>query len=285
MKFAFTTCVCLGRSVIEKIYEMGGSFQFFVTLKDDISKNKSGRVYIDDIAEKHGVPLIKVENVNEQRVIDAIKEYGIDWMFIIGWSQIAKRELLCAPGKGCIGMHPTLLPKGRGRASIPWAILKGLDKTGVTMFCLDVGVDTGGILGQVEIMLDRNIDAKELYNQVIDAHIQLIERYWEDLVNDRIAVIPQDDSAATIWPGRRPEDGELKHEMKVEEAERLVRAVTHPYPGAFYIKDGKKVIVWSAKISQLSERAQEEEPECFSCSDGFLILLDWEVDEIVNQGK
>ena len=39
-------------------------------------------------------------------------------------------------------MHPTLLPVGRGRAAIPWAIIKGLDKTGVTMFKLDEGVDT-----------------------------------------------------------------------------------------------------------------------------------------------
>lgn len=285
MKFAFTTCVLLGRSVIEKIYEMGGSFQFLVTLKDDMGRNKSGRVYIDDIAEKYGIPVIKVENVNEQKVIDAIKEYDIDWMFIIGWSQIAKNELLHAPKKGCIGMHPTLLPKGRGRASIPWAILKGLDKTGVTMFCLDEGVDTGGILGQVEIMLEKNIDAKELYNRVTDAHIRLIERYWEELVNDRIAVTPQDDSKATTWPGRHPKDGELSHEMTVEEAERLVRAVTHPYPGAFYIKDGKKVIVWSAKISEKSEKEQEEEAERFSCSDGSLILMDWEIIEMEDQGK
>ena len=227
MKFAFTTCVLLGRSVIEKIYEMNGKLEFLVTLKDDRAKNKSGRTYIDDIAKKYHVPLIKVDNVNEQQVIHAIKEYDIDWMFIIGWSQIARAELLAAPKRGCIGMHPTLLPKGRGRASIPWAILKGLDKTGVTMFRLDEGVDTGGILGQVEIMLDQTTNATELYRQVTDAHVRLIGKYWEDLVNDTIAMTPQDNFLATEWPGRHPKDGELQHDMTVKEAERLVLSLIH----------------------------------------------------------
>lgn len=277
MKFAFTTCVQLGRSVIEKIYEMGGGFEFLVTLKDDIAKNKSGRVYIDDVAEKYNIPLIKVENVNGQEVIDAIKEYGIDWMFIIGWSQIAKKELLYAPKKGCIGMHPTLLPKGRGRASIPWAILKGLDKTGVTMFRLDEGVDTGDILGQVEIVLDQAMDAAGLYDRIIDAHVCLIEKYWKDLVKGTITLMPQDNSTATEWPGRHPEDGELKHEMTVKEAERLVRAVTHPYPGAFYMNDSRKIIVWSAQIS--NKPSEKEGTDSFRCLDGYLIPVDWEIEK------
>jgi methionyl-tRNA formyltransferase len=58
--------------------------------------------------------------------------FQIDWLLIIGWSQIARRELLETPACGCLGMHPSLLPIGRGRAAIPWAILKGLDQTGVT---------------------------------------------------------------------------------------------------------------------------------------------------------
>ena len=242
MKFAFTTCVLLGRSVIEKIYEMNGKLEFLVTLKDDRAKNKSGRTYIDDIAKKYHVPLIKVDNVNEQQVIHAIKEYDIDWMFIIGWSQIARAELLAAPKRGCIGMHPTLLPKGRGRASIPWAILKGLDKTGVTMFRLDEGVDTGGILGQVEIMLDQTTNATELYRQ-----------------------------------GRHPKDGELQHDMTVKEAERLVRATTRPYPGAFYKEGRKKIIVWSARIS--GDEPKGETTDGFLCSDGYLIPVDWEMEE------
>lgn len=270
MKFAFTTCVQLGRSCIEKIYELGGRPDLLITLKDEIEKEKSGRIYLDDIADKHKVPLLKINSINDVEVQEAVKEKEIDWLFIIGWSQIAKQAVLNAPKKGCIGMHPTLLPMGRGRASIPWAILKGLDKTGVTMFRMDAGVDTGDILGQIEIPLKPGITATELYDCVTKAHTELIEKYWEDIVYDKLSAVKQDESMATEWPGRKPEDGRLSHDMTMEEADRLVRAVTRPYPGAFYETVGKKVIIWSAVVSR------EASEYGYQLKDGYLVPVDYE---------
>lgn len=271
MKFAFVTCVQLGKSVIEKICDLGGKFEFLVTLKDERGVNKSGRIYLDDIAKKYNVPLYKVDNVNDVMILEAIKKYDIDWLFIIGWSQIAKKELLNTPHKGCIGMHPTLLPVGRGRASIPWAIIKGLTKTGVTMFRLDEGIDTGDILGQVEIEIDKNMTATELYAGVEEAHVKLIEKYWKSILDDTIELKEQDERLATEWPGRRPEDGEIYHSMNVVDAERLIRAVTHPYPGAFYYIGNKKIIVWKAKISHKMESMFS-----FKCKDGYIVPLVFE---------
>lgn len=272
MKIAFTTCVKLGESCIKKILEIGGSLELLITLKDEKAKNKSGRVYLDDIAEENHIPLLKINNINDPEVVKEIKKMEIDWLFIIGWSQIAKCDVLKAPRKGCIGMHPTLLPEGRGRASIPWAILKGLNKTGVTMFCLDEGVDTGDILGQIEISLHDNITATELYEKINETHVELIEKYWNDIVNDHLILRKQDETLATIWKGRRPEDGEMNGEMTMQEAERLVRAVTHPYPGAFFYKKEKKVIVWSAEVSEYPRKNN------FKLKDGYLNLLKYEIE-------
>lgn len=271
MKIAFTTCVQLGKSCIEEIYKIGGSLDLLITIKDEKAKNKSGRIYLDDIANEHNVPLLKINHINDKEVLDAIKEYDIDWLFIIGWSQIAGEAILKAPTYGCVGMHPTLLPKGRGRAAIPWAILKGLDKTGVTMFKLDEGVDTGDIIGQGIIPMDETTTATELYEKVDEMHIQLIREYWDAIVNNTVELKKQDNSIATEWPGRKPADGEIFSEMTMVEAERLVRAVTHPYPGAFYIKDDKKVIVWKAK-------AQPEAGENgIRLTDGYLVPIEYEV--------
>ena len=74
-----------------------------------------------------------------------------------------------------IGAHPTLLPKGRGRAAIPWAIIKGLDSTGLTFFKMDKGVDTGDILQQIEIPITKDETSNTLYDKVNTAHIDLIE--------------------------------------------------------------------------------------------------------------
>mgnify|MGYP001263515472 CR=1 FL=1 len=270
MKIAFATCVQLGLSCIEEIYRIGGRIDLFITLKDEIAKNKSGRIYLDEIADKNDATLLKINNINDWAVIDALKNYGIDWLFIIGWSQIAKKMVLETPNNGCIGMHPTLLPVGRGRAAIPWAIIKGLDQTGVTMFKLDEGVDTGDIIAQGVIKINESTNATYLYEKVEKMHVELISKYYKDIVNDKVVLIKQDQSKATEWPGRKPEDGELFSIMTMDEADRLIRAVTRPYPGAFY-KDGCKVTrIWSAK------KAESEGDIKFR--DGFIKLLDYEVE-------
>ena len=102
------------------------------------------------------------------------------------------------------------------------------------------------------------------------SHVELISKYWDDIVNDRVVLTKQDESKATEWPGRKPEDGELLSSMTMGEADKLVRAVTHPYPGAFY-KDGDKIVkIWSAKVDP-------NEGE-IKLSDGYLTPIDYEIE-------
>lgn len=269
-RIAFATCVQLGLSCIEEIYRIGGNLDLLITLSDEKAKNKSGRVYLDKISEKKDVPLLKINNINDQEVIDSLKKYKIDWLFIIGWSQIAKKEVLETPTYGCIGMHPTLLPQGRGRAAIPWAILKGLEKTGVTLFKLDEGVDTGDIIGQEVIHMTKDITATELYEKVNQAHISLISKYWEDIINNTITLTKQDEANATEWPGRTPEDGEIYSHMTMDEADRLVRAVTHPYPGAFYRNGDKIIRIWAAETNETYGEIK--------LKDGYLTPIEYEIE-------
>lgn len=269
-KIAFATCVQLGLSCIEEIYRIGGNLDLLITLNDEKVKNKSGRIYLDNVASENNAPLLKINNINDQEVLDALREYQIDWLFIIGWSQIARKEVLEAPTYGCIGMHPTLLPIGRGRAAIPWTIIKGLDKTGVTMFKLDEGVDTGDIIGQGVIRIGNNTTATELYKKVDDMHINLIAKYWNNIVNNNITLTKQNEEMATEWPGRKPEDGELLNRMTMDEADKLVRAVTRPYPGAYY-NDGEKTLrIWSAKTN-----INEGE---IGLNDGYIVPIDYEIE-------
>lgn len=270
MKLGFVTCVQLGLSCMQAIYQSGGALSLAMTLPDDRALAKSGRVFLDDFCAEYQIPLIKSPHVNNAAVIEAIRAAAIDWLFIIGWSQIAGPELLAAPKQGVLGMHPTLLPQGRGRAAIPWAILKKLDKTGVTLFKLDQGVDTGPIAAQQIIPLAADETATTLYARVDQAHVQIMKDFIPKLLAHQITLLPQDETLATEWPGRRPEDGQIDPTGSVWEAERLVRAVTRPYPGAFYFEDGKKVVVWQATVSE----TQPLEGKFLKFTDGFLRLLD-----------
>jgi methionyl-tRNA formyltransferase len=255
MRLGFVTCVQLGLSCMETIYRAGGELSFAMTLLDSQAPNKSGRVYIDDFCQAHGISLHKSSHINNADAIDAIKNAQLDWLFIIGWSQIASRPVLEATRFGVMGIHPTLLPEGRGRAAVPWAILKGLDKTGVTMFKMDEGVDTGPIAAQIEIPLTNATTATALYERVETAHVALMSDVIQKLRANALHLVEQDESKATIWPGRKPEDGAIDLEGSVWQAERLVRAVTRPYPGAYYDVDGIRHFVWEAHVGAKDEPA------------------------------
>lgn len=274
MKFGFVTCVQLGKSCMEAIYEVGGHLDLVITLNDSQAVNKSGRVYLDEFCSTNNINLLKSSHINNDECIDAIKDHGLDWLFIIGWSQIANKKLLSTPNKGVLGIHPTLLPKGRGRASIPWAIVKGLDETGVTLFKLDEGVDTGDIVDQLVIPLNEDITATELYDLVENSHITLMKDVFGKLENDSVMLKKQDHSQATEWLGRTPADGEIDLNGSVLDADRLIRAVTKPYPGAFFIENNKKYIVWSANILKPEDKSGSK---VIKFADGELCLNNYEI--------
>lgn len=244
-RVGFVTCVQLGLACMEEILATGGRLDLVLTLPDDRARRKAGRAYLDEFCGKRGIPLLKVVHINDAEAVEATRAHEIDWLCIIGWSQIAGPHVLAAPRHGALGMHPTLLPKGRGRAAIPWAILKGLSETGVTLFRLGEGVDTGPIGGQVRLPIRPDETATTLYDRVNEAHRTLIRECWPRLQAGTLSFTPQDESLASYWPGRTPADGRLEPTHSVLEADRLVRATTRPYPGAFRELEGRVLRIWA----------------------------------------
>jgi len=252
VRFGFIICVRLGESCIEELAAFGANLVYLGSLHDEIARKKSGRVYLDGLAQRLDVPLTKFRNINDHDAVESIREAELDWLYLIGWSQIARSHILTTPTRGVIGMHPTLLPKGRGRASIPWAILKGLTETGVSMFQLDEGTDTGPLLGQVRVPIAPDETSTSLYDKIAEAHRTLIRDVHQPLAEGQIAPVAQDNSLATEWPGRSPEDGSIiRTRMTVSDVDRLVRASTHPYPGAYVVEDAGGVVrVWAGQQTE-----------------------------------
>jgi methionyl-tRNA formyltransferase len=239
---------------MEEIYACGGRLELVHTLTDSQAVQKSGRVFVDDFCAGHHIPVVKGRNINDAAVVASIEAARLDWLFIIGWSQIAGDAVLGATTRGVLGIHPTLLPQGRGRAAIPWAILKGLQTTGVTLFKLDANVDTGPIIAQKRIKVDERETATTLYEKVAVAHRDVIRGAWPDLAADAVGLRPQDETLASYWPARTPADGELS--ATVAEIDRLVRAATRPYPGAFIKREHDVLRIWAGRpVKGFSERA------------------------------
>ncbi|MGZ6729504.1 MAG: formyltransferase family protein, partial [Gaiellaceae bacterium] len=134
MRLVWVSFDVMGRDCLVAAAEAGAEVAAVVTLPGPIDPSRSGQCSFDEIAGELGAKLVETADVNSPATVEAVREVEPDLIFIVGWSQLVGDGFIGLARHGVFGMHPTLLPRHRGRAAIPWAILCGLAKTGVTLF-------------------------------------------------------------------------------------------------------------------------------------------------------
>jgi methionyl-tRNA formyltransferase len=279
MRLVWVSFDVMGRDCLAAAAESGAEVAAVVTLPGPIDPNRSGQCSFDEIAADLGARLIETADVNAPDTIAALRDADPDLIFVVGWSQLVMDEFIGLPRHGVFGMHPTLLPRHRGRAAIPWAILSGLAKTGVTLFQIADGTaDSGPIVGQVEVPIAPDETATTLYEKVTAAHLELVREYVPKLVDGTAERTPQDTRRASAWPKRTPADGIIDWETRAPYLYDWVRAQTRPYPGAFTYLGDEKLVVWRARPVELDEDAPagtvvgEEDGPVVACGEGGLVL-------------
>ena len=261
------------------------------TLDETRTLSTSGYQPFDHIADELTTPLHKVTSMKNADSIQLVASYAPDLIFVIGWSELVPSSVLDIPkhnhraqerhsnSHGCIGMHPTMLPIGRGRAPIPWSIIKGLKESGVTMFYLEDEADAGDIIAQRCFDITLEDDASSVYDKVSRLHYDIMREHFPLLVQGIAPRLPQDQTKATVWQKRTPEDGVINWNKPLTEQHNWIRGLTHPYPGAFFFWKGHKVVVWKATLGQgqsfarpgtvLGNSAKEM---AVACPDGIILL-------------
>jgi methionyl-tRNA formyltransferase len=246
IRIAFIGCVAEGRRSLETLLAMGEKVVGIFTLTPERAAKTSGAVRWDDLADEHGIPLHLVRNINDEEAVEALRELRPDLIFCVGWTQLLRKPILDLPRLGCIGFHASLLPRYRGRAPVNWAIINGETETGNTMMLLDDGVDTGDILAQRRFPIEPDDTCATVYEKVSRSEEEMIREVMPLVHQGRMPRRPQDHSRATVMPKRRPRDGVIDWNRSTRELHDWVRALTHPYPGAFTYLDGTRVRVWKA---------------------------------------
>jgi methionyl-tRNA formyltransferase len=181
-----------------------------------------------------------------------------DLLWITDFRYLIPPEMIALAPLGAVNLHPSLLPRYRGRASINWAIIYGERKLGLTAHFVDEGMDTGDVIEQVsyEIRDDQDVgDCFDILNPLYASITRQVLSYFEGGGVPRVA---QDHSLATSFPRRRPEDGLIDWTQSARSIHNLIRAVAAPYPGAFTILNGRSVTIWKARIA--NETASTSEP-------------------------
>jgi methionyl-tRNA formyltransferase len=200
----------------------------------------------DEVVERHGLVHRHFTTLRDPEVTAWCAALEPDVGAVVGVSQLVGDDLLAVPPLGFLGMHPTLLPTGRGRAPIPWALIKGLDETGVSIFRCDAAADRGAIYAQERVPIHYEDTASTLGARTDEVAARLLVQTVRGLADGTAVAVPQDESAATEWPRRRPEDGVIDWSQPKRRVYDFVRALTHPYPGAFTTIDGERLHVWAA---------------------------------------
>ncbi|HVQ35682.1 MAG TPA: methionyl-tRNA formyltransferase [Candidatus Bathyarchaeia archaeon] len=246
IRIGFIGCVAEGRRSLETLLDLRETVAAVFTLRPDLAASVSGAVPWEDITAEHGIPLHYVRNMNDPEPVATLRALAPDLVFCVGWTQLLKREVLEIPRLGCLGFHASLLPGYRGRAPINWAIIRGEVETGNTLMVLDDGVDTGDIVAQRRFPIDDADTCATLYEKVARSEDDMIREVMPLVRAGRLPRVPQDHARATVMPRRRPEDGVIDWTRTTREIHDWVRALTHPYPGAFTSLSGRRVFVWKA---------------------------------------
>ncbi len=203
----------------------------------------------DALIEEIDCPSRRFRDVNEESHRAWVEELSPDLGVVVGVSQLIREPLLSIPPQGVLGMHPTFLPEGRGRAPIPWALIRDLPRTGVSIFKCVPQADEGPVFLQERVPIYYEDNASDLGMRTDEVAARLLCRCVHQFENGDATEITQDPTAATDWPRRRPEDGLIDWQRGRRELYNWVRALTHPYPGAFTEHRGHRLFIWRARES------------------------------------
>lgn len=184
------------------------------------------------IAQEAGVPVFQPEKINTPEGVALLQALSPDLCVVAAYGQIFKQDALAVPMHGFINVHASLLPCYRGAAPINWAIYHGETRTGVTIFRIQRGVDTGDMLAQEAIAIGPDETAGDVEARLAPIGARLALQAVDQLAAGTARPIPQDDTQASAAPKLKKEDGLIDWTRSAAQVCNQVRAM-QPWPTAY----------------------------------------------------
>jgi len=211
-------------------------------------------------AREKGVPVFTPEKVNTPEWIGRIAALKPDLILSVYYRNMISSKILPLAPLGAFNMHGSLLPKYRGRAPINWAVLHGEPRIGMTLHRMVKSADAGAIVDQDGVAIGPRDTAEQAFRKVLPCARRVLARQIDALLAGSAKETPQDESQATCFGGRKPENGRIIWSQTSTQIFNLIRAVTDPYPGAFTDVDGARLMVWWAETESPATRGRRGAP-------------------------
>ena len=238
----------IGYVCLQAILRAGAEVSAVFTHDDDPDETVWFRS-VRQLAEAHQVPVYTPASVNTPEWVARITAAQPDFIFSFYYRKLLSNEVLAAARAGALNLHGSLLPKYRGRCPVNWVLIHGERESGVTLHYMVEKPDRGDIVAQRAVPIADDDTALTLFHKLTDASAVLMREVYPQLCAGTAPRVPQDHARASYFGGRRPEDGRIDWSQPARVVFNLVRAVTHPYPGAFTAWQGRTLYIWEARLA------------------------------------
>lgn len=231
-----------------------------VVTQPDKAKGRSGQLTFPPVKEcalRHNIPVFQPKKIKTPEAIEQLKTYPADVFVVAAFGQILSQEILDMPPYGCLCVHASLLPGYRGASPIQNVILQGEEKTGITIMQMDAGIDTGEMLYQKEIDIERTDTFETLHDKLMVLGGEAIVEALPLLEAGSLEPVSQDEELSSYAPIITKGMGKIDFTRPAYEIELKVRGM-NPWPSAYTTYHGKQLKIWEAV-------AEEQAPKEASC--------------------
>jgi methionyl-tRNA formyltransferase len=234
--------------------------------------------------DSNSISFNRLIDFKDNKLQETLSNFDLDLIIVCHFQKILAKELFQIPKKGSINLHPSLLPFYRGMSPQHWPIINGDLETGVTVHFIDEGVDTGDIIIQKKLPIQKDIYVYDLQNEMRKIYSTILVEAVDQIQNDTINLVKQSHLNGSYFGRLKLNQCTLKKEMSKFEAYNLVRGVSFPYFGARFdnsiiwkasIVDNNHGLIFDADIN-FDAIIQHESGSYINFVDGLLKLEQWE---------
>lgn len=204
---------------------------------------------VKEYALAQGYEVYQPEKVRTPDFIAVLRALQPELIVVAAFGQLLPQEILTLPKYGCINVHASLLPKYRGAAPIQYAIIKGEKESGVTIMQMDIGMDTGAMLGKKAVPITENMTMGELHDELMTQGAQLLLQVIGQIEKGTAVAVPQPENEATYASLLTREMERLDWRRPAQELHDQIRGF-NPDPGTYTeLPDGRKLKLYGSLLT------------------------------------
>lgn len=201
---------------------------------------------VKQLALQHAVPVFQPLSLKPVEAQRELADLEPDLMVVVAYGLILPQAVLDLPGRGCVNLHASLLPRWRGAAPIQRAILAGDRESGVCLMQMEAGLDSGPVLAEARTAISSDDTGGTLHDRLSVLAAELLATHLDDLEQGVLEAHVQDEALVTYAGKLDKSEALVDWQRDAAYLERQVRAF-NPWPVAQTGYDGKMLRIWSAR--------------------------------------